>query len=61
MKAFLTGSRTYGTEQPDSDIDLVVFMDEQTKQGLLEAQGGRCPDSTFSLGTESIRSNEEPN
>lgn len=43
MKAFLTGSRAYGTEKPDSDIDLVVFMDGQTKQGLLEAQGGRYP------------------
>lgn len=30
MKAFLTGSRVYGRVEKDSDIDLVVIVDEQT-------------------------------
>ncbi len=34
MKAFLTGSRVYGAPRPDSDIDLVVFMDREEAQRL---------------------------
>jgi hypothetical protein len=36
MKAFITGSRAYGTPTAISDIDLVVFLDKEEKE-LLEA------------------------
>jgi Nucleotidyltransferase domain len=38
MKAFLTGSRAYGTPRIDSDIDLVIFTDVETA-GLLQVWG----------------------
>ena len=34
VRAFLTGSRVYGTPREDSDLDLVVFVDEDTKKAL---------------------------
>lgn len=39
MNAFLTGSRVYGSPQADSDIDLVVRVDETTA-GLLRLLSG---------------------
>ena len=30
MLSFITGSRVYGTPRPDSDVDLVVLVDEDT-------------------------------
>lgn len=35
MKAFITGSYAYGTPTKESDIDLVVFIDEE-QAGLLD-------------------------
>ncbi len=35
MNAFLTGSRIYGTVKPGSDVDLVLLVDEDTKQKLV--------------------------
>ena len=29
MKPFLTGSRAYGTPRPDSDVDIVVLIDDR--------------------------------
>lgn len=34
MRAFITGSRCYGTPRPDSDLDLVVLVDEDTLEQL---------------------------
>jgi predicted nucleotidyltransferase len=36
MKSFLTGSRVYGTPRPDSDIDLVVLVDDVDLQKLCD-------------------------
>lgn len=36
MKAFLTGSYAYGTPHKDSDVDLVVAVDNQTYLKLWE-------------------------
>lgn len=36
MNAILTGSRRYGTPHADSDIDLVVLVDEKTLTELIE-------------------------
>lgn len=40
LEAFVTGSQAYGTATPDSDIDLVCFVSEATKQQLIEVSGG---------------------
>lgn len=40
MKAFLTGSRVYGNPNDDSDIDLVIRVDRETKEKLIELAGG---------------------
>lgn len=45
MKAFVTGSRAYGKPRRSSDIDLVIFCDEETKALLLK-HGGK----TFKFG-----------
>jgi hypothetical protein len=34
LNAFITGSRVYGTPTEDSDIDLVVLVDNTTKRTL---------------------------
>lgn len=34
MKAFITGSRAYGTPTEKSDLDLVILTDEATKYDL---------------------------
>lgn len=34
MNAFITGSRVYGIPREDSDIDLVVLVDETTRDNL---------------------------
>jgi hypothetical protein len=34
MKAFITGSRAYGTPRLDSDLDLVIRCDEDTAAAL---------------------------
>jgi predicted nucleotidyltransferase len=34
MNAFITGSRAYGTTKPNSDIDLVIRVDEETAKIL---------------------------
>lgn len=34
MNAFITGSRAYGTPKKESDIDLCVLVDQQTKDRL---------------------------
>lgn len=40
MNAFLTGSTQYGTyDTPESDIDLVILVDKETKDKLI-AEGG---------------------
>ncbi len=43
MDAFLTGSHTYGQPNANSDIDLVIRADPDTKQKLLELSGGSFP------------------
>lgn len=44
MKAFLTGSQVYGKPEKDSDIDLVVYVDETTKQKLIDlSDTGKMP------------------
>lgn len=35
MEAFVTGSRKYGTPTSESDIDLVVFFDQEHEYDLL--------------------------
>ena len=40
LGAFVTGSQAYGTAKPDSDIDLVCFVSEETKQQLIDLAGG---------------------
>ena len=40
LGAFVTGSQAYGTATKDSDIDLVCFVSEETKQQLIELAGG---------------------
>lgn len=35
MKAFITGSHAYGKPTEDSDVDLVVRVDEQTRSDLV--------------------------
>ena len=37
FKAFLTGSRAYGTPRPDSDVDIVMRMPQETVDILLSA------------------------
>lgn len=37
---FITGSQAYGTAKPESDIDLVCFVSEETKQQLIDLAGG---------------------
>lgn len=41
MKSFVTGSRAYGTPRKDSDIDLVIFADNETAQLLAEQAANR--------------------
>lgn len=36
MNAFLTGSHAYGSPSDDSDVDLVVRCDEETRAKLVE-------------------------
>jgi len=38
MRAFITGSRVYGTPREDSDLDLVVLCDDQAHE-LLHLHG----------------------
>jgi len=40
MKAYLTGSRAYGTPRDDSDIDLVIACDAKTLGTLWEFNEG---------------------
>lgn len=39
MRAFITGSRAYGTPREDSDLDLVVLVDEGVKSQLRAFSG----------------------
>lgn len=34
MKAFMTGSHVYGKPTPNSDVDLVIYVDQQTAKRL---------------------------
>jgi len=38
-RAFMTGSRVYGTPKPDSDYDLVVDIDPETAKDIRKAAG----------------------
>lgn len=40
MNAFITGSHAYGTPREDSDVDLVVLVDDDTIAKLTELNGG---------------------
>lgn len=40
LGAFVTGSQAYGTAKPESDVDLVCFVSEETKQQLIDLAGG---------------------
>lgn len=52
MNAFITGSRAYGNARPDSDIDLVIRVDEQTARTLRELAD---PDSLVNDLANSVR------
>ena len=39
MEAFITGSRVYGTPTETSDVDLVVLMDQGTRDALIQEFG----------------------
>ena len=52
MKAFLTGSRAYGTPQPSSDIDLVVFLSRDDLAVLRQFDEGPDPRHTTNTGSE---------
>lgn len=44
MKSFITGSHAYGKPTSDSDIDLVIFVDQETKDKLIElSDTGKMP------------------
>ena len=43
MRAFVTGSYSYGTPGPDSDIDLVVFVTERDLNRLKNAVINKGP------------------
>ncbi len=44
MDSFITGSHVYGTPTEDSEIDLVVFVDEATRDKLVElSEQGKFP------------------
>lgn len=44
MKPFLTGSRAYGQPRPDSDIDLVMLVDENLAYQLAKlSDSGKAP------------------
>jgi len=44
MKAFLTGSRIYGNPTDDSDIDLVVRLNESEREDLIKlSESGTVP------------------
>lgn len=60
MKAFLTGSRVYGTPRPDSDIDFVVLVgkDELLTLTALADNLAEKAESEGSLG--STRGKEDP-
>jgi len=49
MKAFITGSRAYGTPREDSDLDLVILVDEITKV-VLRAVSGVPEDKSVRFG-----------
>lgn len=40
LESFITGSQAYGTATEESDVDLVCFVSEETKQKLIELAGG---------------------
>ena len=57
--AFLTGSRAYGTPREDSDIDLVVLVDEMELIHLMHlaelVESCECPASDAGPDAASIR------
>lgn len=36
LNAFITGSRAFGTPRDDSDLDLVILTDAETKNAVVE-------------------------
>lgn len=42
--AFVTGSRRYGKPTPDSDLDLVILVEDEDAQKLLIEHGGEQDD-----------------
>lgn len=44
MNAFITGSQAYGTPTSKSDVDLVIYVDPETKQKLIDlSDHGKMP------------------
>jgi predicted nucleotidyltransferase len=44
MNAFLTGSQEFGYNKPDSDIDLVILTDSETKEKIIQlSDTGKMP------------------
>jgi len=44
LKSFITGSHIYGKPTSDSDIDLVIFVNQETKDKLIElSDTGKMP------------------
>jgi hypothetical protein len=44
MRSFITGSRAYGRPKWDSDVDLVIFVDDDTKEDLIKlSDDGKMP------------------
>ncbi len=53
MQPFVTGSRVYGTPRKDSDIDLVVLVDEATLkllENVSEHTPTRHPNEEYQIG-----------
>ncbi len=54
MKAFLTGSRKYGTPKPESDVDLVVFLTPDDLESLAELADAEGSQMVSCYGAENL-------
>lgn len=60
MHSFITGSHAYGTPRPDSDIDLVVLVDDETGYTLAQlSDEGQSPIRFGSLNLILVFSEKE--
>jgi hypothetical protein len=54
MKTLLTGSRVYGTPRQDSDLDMVVLIEDQNDYNLLYNMGGQHSTNQTRLHTDQL-------